>query len=260
MTMVVCSLFNTDKDGATESHTPTEADVSWRLILMLGGVPAALTYYWRMMMPETARFTALVERDPMQAAIDMGKVLDVPIAQITEDENDGVDAPPPPNPPLYPLFSTQFLRLHGRDLFSCATTWFLIDVAFYTNNLLQSRVYHYYIDPHLNAYKLALKVASLQAIFAICSTIPGYWFTVFFIDKIGRVKIQLWGFLMMALVYFAIGFPYTQFWDKQLQRSSKNSGSQMGFAFLYGLTFFFRKFRSQYHDVYSPSGIVSRQI
>lgn len=47
---------------------------------------------------------------------------------------------------------------------------------------------------------------------------------------------------MMALVYFAIGFPYTQFWDKQLQRSSKNSGSQMGFAFLYGLTFFFANF------------------
>jgi PHS family inorganic phosphate transporter-like MFS transporter len=33
-----------------------EADYVWRIILMFGAVPAALTYYWRMKMPETARY------------------------------------------------------------------------------------------------------------------------------------------------------------------------------------------------------------
>jgi len=38
------------------NHTPEDADIVWRLILILGAVPAGLTYYWRMMMPETARY------------------------------------------------------------------------------------------------------------------------------------------------------------------------------------------------------------
>lgn len=49
VTMAVCSIF-----GAASKNS--EADVAWRLILMLGSVPAAMTYYWRMMMPETARY------------------------------------------------------------------------------------------------------------------------------------------------------------------------------------------------------------
>lgn len=55
VTMIVCSIF----DRASKDQTPKGADIAWRLILMLGAVPAALTYYWRMMMPETARFLLL---------------------------------------------------------------------------------------------------------------------------------------------------------------------------------------------------------
>jgi PHS family inorganic phosphate transporter-like MFS transporter len=44
----------------SHDHTPEDADIAWRLILMLGAVPAGLTYYWRMMMPETARYTIYI--------------------------------------------------------------------------------------------------------------------------------------------------------------------------------------------------------
>lgn len=54
VTMVVCSIFNA-ASNAQYNHTPEEADLVWRLILMFGAIPAAMTYYWRMMMPETAR-------------------------------------------------------------------------------------------------------------------------------------------------------------------------------------------------------------
>ncbi|KAL0286721.1 UNVERIFIED_CONTAM: putative inorganic phosphate transporter 1-9 [Sesamum calycinum] len=65
--------------------------------------------------------------------------------------------------------------------------------------------------PHqnkLNAFQEAFHVAKLQAIIAICSTIPGYYATVYFIDRIGRVKIQMMGFLFMGLCLLAIGIPY----------------------------------------------------
>jgi len=48
---------------------------------------------------------------------------------------------------------------------------------------------------------------------AACFTIPGYWFTIYFIDKIGRVKIQMMGFFFMALVFFVLGIT-NKYWDK----------------------------------------------
>lgn len=45
--------FNVDPVASV----PNSADFVWRAILMFGAVPAAATYYYRMKMPETARFT-----------------------------------------------------------------------------------------------------------------------------------------------------------------------------------------------------------
>nr|CBH19565.1 inorganic phosphate transporter [Oryza sativa Indica Group] len=58
--------------GRAASLVP-QADYVWRIILMFGTVPAALTYYWRMKMPETARYTALIARNAKQAAADMSR-------------------------------------------------------------------------------------------------------------------------------------------------------------------------------------------
>jgi MFS transporter, PHS family, inorganic phosphate transporter len=51
---------------------------------MFGAIPALLTYYWRMKMPETARYTALVAKNAKQAAADMSKVLQVEIIEDPE--------------------------------------------------------------------------------------------------------------------------------------------------------------------------------
>ncbi|KAG6591200.1 putative inorganic phosphate transporter 1-9, partial [Cucurbita argyrosperma subsp. sororia] len=229
VTMIVCSIFDRASNYPPSNHTPMGADIAWRLILLLGALPAAMTYYWRMMMPETARYTALVERNVAQAAKDMEKVLDVSLADITED------SPVSPPPPNFPFFSNEFLRRHGRDLLSCAAAWFLVDVVFYSSNLFQSRIYTQFLPPKLsrNVYRDAFNEAKLQAIVAVCSTIPGYWVSVYFIDRLGRVKIQIMGFLFMGIGYFAIAIPYNRYWD---------SDHKFGFMVIYCLTFFFSNF------------------
>ncbi|KAK6160866.1 hypothetical protein DH2020_004247 [Rehmannia glutinosa] len=234
--MVVCAIFDRATKASPADDTPEVADLAWRLILMIGAVPAGLTYYWRMMMPETARYTALVERNVEQAAKDMQKVLSVSLSQITEQEQQQEQQVySSPSNYNYSLFSKQFLRRHGRDLFSCATTWFLVDIVFYSNNLFQSQIYSRYLPkPHdSNAFQEAFHVAKLQAIIAICSTIPGYYATVYFIDRVGRVKIQIMGFLFMAIGLFSIGIPYKIYWREN---------TNIGFMILYGLTFFFSNF------------------
>ncbi|KAF9683273.1 hypothetical protein SADUNF_Sadunf05G0195800 [Salix dunnii] len=230
VTMVVSKTFEAAASkNLSKDHTPEDADIAWRLILMLGAVPAGLTYYWRMMMPETARYTALVENNALQAVKDMEKVLDVSICHIAEDN----PIQQPQNPPSYPLISMRFLRVHGMDLFSCATTWLLLDIAFYSSSLFQSQIYRKHLDLQgTNVYNEAFKVAFFQTMVAIAATIPGYWFTVYFIDRIGRKKIQMMGFLCMSIVYFSIGIPY-HYWG---------TNENKGFLVLYGLTFFFANF------------------
>ncbi|KAH0922039.1 hypothetical protein HID58_022057 [Brassica napus] len=56
VTMAVCVAFKNFGGGSkADGEAPVVADVAWRLILMIGALPAALTLYWRMLMPETAR-------------------------------------------------------------------------------------------------------------------------------------------------------------------------------------------------------------
>ncbi|XP_065848052.1 probable inorganic phosphate transporter 1-8 [Euphorbia lathyris] len=227
VSMFVLKMFWISADDLTKDHTPEDADIAWRLILMLGAIPAGLTYYWRMMMPETARYTALVENNVLQAAKDMEKVLDVSMSQIAEEEILLQDRQ------TYPLFSKKFLRRHGRDLFSCSINWFLLDIVFYSSNLFQSQIYSQFLKlENDNVYQESFKIAAFQAIVAISATIPGYYFTVFFIDRIGRRKIQITGFFSMGLVYFALGISYSHWRDN----------TNAGFLVLYGLTFFFANF------------------
>ncbi|GJV72121.1 low affinity inorganic phosphate transporter 1 [Tanacetum coccineum] len=58
--------YATDAQGSTVS----QASYIWRIVLMFGAISAALTYYWRMKMPETACYTALVAKNAKQAAQD----------------------------------------------------------------------------------------------------------------------------------------------------------------------------------------------
>ncbi|KAM0938961.1 putative ABC-type phosphate transporter [Dioscorea sansibarensis] len=221
--------YKVDPLGSTIS----EADYIWRIILMFGAIPAGLTYYWRMKMPETARYTALVAKNTKQAASDMSKVLQV---EIQEDQSNaekvinGCDQ-------KYGLFSGEFRRHHGLHLLGTTTCWFLLDIAFYSQNLFQKDIFSSinWIPKAntMSAVEEVHKIARAQTLIALCGTVPGYWFTVFLIDKIGRFSIQLIGFGMMTLFMLGLAVPYHH-WT--------TSGNHIGFVVLYGLTFFFANF------------------
>ena len=85
---------------------------------MLGALPAILTYYWRMKMPETGRYTAIIEGNAKQAAADMGKVLDIKL-QVEHDKLAQFKAAN-----NYTLFSGEFVRRQGKHLIGTTITWF----------------------------------------------------------------------------------------------------------------------------------------
>ncbi|XP_010274777.1 PREDICTED: inorganic phosphate transporter 1-4-like [Nelumbo nucifera] len=215
------------------ASTVPQADYVWRLILMFGSLPAALTYYWRMKMPETARYTALVAKNAKRAASDMSKVLQVEI----EAEQDKVESLSQDTSNSFGLFSKEFLRRHGLHLLGTTMTWFLLDIAFYSSNLFQKDIFSAvgWIPPAktMSALEEVYKIARAQTLIALCSTVPGYWFTVAFIDKIGRFKIQLMGFFFMTVFMFALAIPYHHWTLKD---------NRIGFVIMYSLTFFFSNF------------------
>ncbi|XP_065864478.1 probable inorganic phosphate transporter 1-3 [Euphorbia lathyris] len=210
-----------------------QADYVWRLILMFGALPAALTYYWRMKMPETARYTALVAKNAKQAASDMSKVLNVEL-EVEEDKVMKIGEEPNNS---FGLFSREFAKRHGLHLVGTTTTWFLLDIAFYSQNLFQKDIFTAinWIPKaaEMNAIHEVYRIARAQTLIALCSTVPGYWFTVLFIDYIGRFAIQLMGFFFMTVFMFALAIPYHH-WTLKPNR--------IGFVAMYSLTFFFANF------------------
>lgn len=217
------------------ASTVSQADFVWRIILMFGALPAALTYYWRMKMPETARYTALVAKNLKQAATDMSRVMQVEIEAEPEKIVTVTEGRVGIND--FGLFTKEFLRRHGLHLLGTTSTWFLLDIAFYSQNLFQKDIFSAigWIPPAqtMNALEEVYKIARAQTLIALCSTVPGYWFTVAFIDKLGRFKIQLMGFFFMTVFMFALAIPYHH-WTLKDHR--------IGFVIMYSLTFFFANF------------------
>ncbi|CAL5193747.1 unnamed protein product [Lathyrus oleraceus] len=230
--IMIAAIFKAYFDSPSYAVDPIrstvpQADFVWRIIVMVGALPAALTYYWRMKMPETARYTALVAKNTAQAAADMSKVLQVDIQAEPEIEEKK----------KYGLFSQEFLSRHGLHLLGTTTTWFLLDIAFYSQNLFQKDIFSAvgWIPPAqtMNALDEVYKIARAQTLIALCSTVPGYWCTVILIDRIGRFTIQLMGFFFMTVFMFALAIPYDYWTHKE---------NRIGFVVLYSLTFFFANF------------------
>jgi len=112
-----------------------------------------------------------------------------------------------------------------------------LDIAFYSQNLFQKDIFTAigWIPPakEMNAINELYRIARAQTLIALCSTVPGYWFTVAFIDYMGRFAIQLMGFFFMTVFMFALAIPYDH-WTKKENR--------IGFVVMYSLTFFFANF------------------
>ncbi|KAK4266138.1 hypothetical protein QN277_027104 [Acacia crassicarpa] len=221
------------KENRQGSIVP-EFDYVWRIILMFGAVPAVLTYYWRMKMPETARYTALVAKNVKQATTDMSNVLQI---ELEEEDEKQVIRYEENESNKFGLFSKDFAKRHGLRLLGTTSTWFLLDIAFYSQNLFQKDIFSAIgWIPHaeeMSAIHEVYKISRAQTLIALCSTVPGYWFSVAFIDYMGRFTIQLMGFFFMTVFMLALGIPYHH-WTLKPNR--------IGFVVLYSLTFFFANF------------------
>ena len=201
-------------------------DITWRIMLALGAVPALATFYLRRQIAETPRFAIAMQGNIEEAHRTVQMVTKQSIQQtssaaqiLPEKKLERQQAKP--KSWLYLLFTRRYLLW----LIGTAGTWFLLDIAYYGTTISSPLVLKS-LNPHSN---LVTNMLYTLIIFVVAA-LPGYILAAFTIDKLGRKWIQCFGFGMMALAYGVLAlFPAL-------------SAITLPFLLIYGLSYFFTEF------------------
>jgi len=145
-------------------------------------------------------------------------------------------------PKTQALTLCQALRLkkYRGKLLGCAGGWFFFDITFYGNSLFQSTVLEEVFQVNSTATATAPLQGDLQHNLCIQMAIvgllglPGYYISVWLMDRLGRRTIQLQGFAFMGLIFLLLGVLYPTL--------EASGGGRVIMLLLYGLTFFFSNF------------------
>ena len=191
---------------------PWAADATWRFAFAFGCVPNILTLYWRFKMVESEIYTSTKAR-----------------------ELGGAGAGEPARAVL-PLRTTLACLYEYRyTLLGTASTWFLIDVTFYGQSLMNTTVVNNAVasTAGLNSVD-KLQVSLRGTVFIMLIALPGYFFAVALIERMGRLRMTHMGFLVSAVCFAIVAGGYGT--------PLRTSGGGGGFVFIYGLTYFFANF------------------
>ncbi|KAJ1928588.1 hypothetical protein IWQ60_001921 [Tieghemiomyces parasiticus] len=152
---------------------------------------------------------------------------------------------------------------HGKILLACCVCWFSLDVAFYGINLnngviLNAIGYSSSEDPYENLHQTSIG----NIIVNLMGTVPGYWFTVFLVDRMGRKTIQLMGFGILVVIFIILGFAYNAMLEASvavfvvfftLAQFFQNFGPNTT-TFIYPSEVFPTRFRTTSHGLSAASG------
>jgi PHS family inorganic phosphate transporter-like MFS transporter len=212
----------------------TKLDYVWRILVGLGAVPGVCALYYRLTIPETPRFTIDVEQKLEKGVLDAKAFIEKGASAGDYTDNIAVariDATPKAT---WSDFCRHFGQWkNGKILLGTAYSWFALDVAWYGLGLNNSIILaNIGFGGGSDAYTAIFRTCVGNIIINLLGSVPGYWISVFTIDKIGRKTIQIMGFSMLTILFVILGFAYHQILNV----------SQGLFIFLYTLTQLFFNF------------------
>src|ERR1700760_262620 len=145
--------------------------LTWRLLLGLGAIPAAIAVWLRRTMPEPPRYAAGSARGSRQLRGTAPGAREF-------------------------LTSRRLLVL----LAGTAGCWFLLDYAYYGNTISTPQIIAL-VSPHASP---TVTIAIELAIFVVAA-LPGYLLAIARMDQIGHRRLQLVGFAAMGACFAVIG-------------------------------------------------------
>jgi PHS family inorganic phosphate transporter-like MFS transporter len=193
----------------------TSTDLTWRLLLAIGAIPAAAVVYLRSRMPESPRYQVQVQGRLEKAQQQLGQFSDGAVGGTAEAGRERRIG-------LREFLTTRrFLVL----LSGTAGCWFLLDYAYYGNTISTPQIIKL-ISPTAS---IMTTIAIQLAIF-VAAAVPGYILGIARIDKIGHRRLQLVGFIMMALCFAVIALVPGM------------TAAVLPFMIAYGISYFFTEF------------------
>jgi MFS transporter, PHS family, inorganic phosphate transporter len=155
------------------------SNLTWRLLLGLGALPAAAVIVLRRKMPESPRYAAQAKAR----------------SRAREDRRPGTAANPVPG--LRAIFTNRRFLLMLAATSGC---WFLLDYAYYGNTISTPQIISL-ISPSAST---TTTIAIQLAIFVVAA-LPGYLLAIARMDRIGHRRLQLIGFIVMGACFAVIG-------------------------------------------------------
>lgn len=171
-------------------------DMAWRVMLASGAIPPILVFFFRHRMHRSRFFHEL----RVKAVRALG----------THHERTSLVREDP--------------RI-ARWLLGACAAWFILDVAYYGNTLTAPVVLNL-INPHLPLTQHLIILTVIFAVFAL----PAYFITAGVVDRVGHKVIQVLGFAMLAVCFFALAFV------------PKEAAYFYPLLLAYGLSYFFANF------------------
>jgi PHS family inorganic phosphate transporter-like MFS transporter len=190
-------------------------DYVWRLCIGLGAVPAVATIYLRFSMPESPRYVQHVQQDIEVTNLkDRDNISESSQQQQhSQHENQGdgdTDAKVRKKRNHWAEFGAYFGQWrHLRVLLGTTLSWFLLDITFFGLGLNNTYI--------LGAIGFAQKDTPFETLWAntvgqiiitCLGSVPGYYLTVIFIERMGRRKIQIMGFTMTTILFTILAAAY----------------------------------------------------
>ncbi|POR39609.1 Repressible high-affinity phosphate permease [Tolypocladium paradoxum] len=188
------------------------ADRSWRIIVGVGAIPACLALYYRITIPETPRYTFDVQHDVEKADADIRAYVQSKSAGEYESNRNSrtrisetlLNVPRASWTDVFAYFR-EWKNL--KVLIGTTMSWFFLDLAFYGLGLNSTIVLHAIgYGSGRTLYDKLYNQALGMIILACAGSIPGYWTAVFTIDTIGRKPLQVFGFLLLTIIFCILGF------------------------------------------------------
>jgi MFS family permease len=168
---------------------------AWRIMLGFGIVPALGIIWFRRTVPESPRWLAQNNRE--QEAREVGETLVGHPVQITAVDRHRDE---PPAEGLKALFQPQLFRpnMIRRTIFT-SVPWFLMDIATYGVGIFTPTLLAAIFIHNPNTAFISDDIASTRGTAALdIFLVLGFVAAIVLVEKVGRVRLQLTGFAVMA--------------------------------------------------------------
>ncbi|MEM3852158.1 MAG: MFS transporter [Methanomassiliicoccales archaeon] len=197
--------------------------LTWKLLLAIGALPAAVVIYYRRRMPEPPKYSAIVKGKAAKAARDLNNYANINVAVDSQDAKAKSHLSI-----IRMLTDTRLLAL----IIGTAGSWFLMDWALYGNSIMANEMLGFLVPKSVTGLPYVIRTTEYSALIFGVAAFPGYWLATFTMDRIGRKPIQILGFAMMAASFGILGaFPFLA-----------SSAYVVQFLILYGVSYFFIEF------------------